>query len=127
MRRRIFDFDKIKVRTSHQVTMAEINSEEQKDDLFRMEQGELTENSIKAIMNEEKAVAAEENGIYRIHLADGSYEVIESNANDDTEIHVVSDDCIYIIQGKLNILHRYRQHVYKFDYRTGNKKKLTVM
>ena len=77
--------------------------------------------------NTSEAVAAEENGIYRIRLADGSYEVIESNANDDTEIHVVSDDCIYIIQGKLDILYRYRRHVYKFDYRTGNEKKLAVI
>lgn len=77
--------------------------------------------------NSSEAVAAAENGIYRIHLTDGSYEVVESNADDDTEIHVVSDDCIYIIQGKLNILYRYRSHVYKFDYVTGNKEKLTVM
>ena len=73
------------------------------------------------------AVAAEENGIYRINLTDGSYEVVESNANDDTEIHVISDDCIYIVQGKMNILFQYRRHVYKFDCRTGNKEKLTVM
>ena len=74
-----------------------------------------------------EAVAAEENGIYRINLTDGSYEVVESNASDDTEIHVISDDCIYIVQGKMNILFQYRRHVYKFDCRTGNKEKLTVM
>lgn len=77
--------------------------------------------------NSSEAVAAEENGIYRINLADGSYEVVESNASDDTEIHVISDDCIYIVQRKMNILFQSRRHVYKFDYRTGNKKKLTVI
>ena len=77
--------------------------------------------------NSSEAVAAAENGIYRIHLTDGSYEVVERNANHYTKIHVVSDDCIYIIQGKLNILYRYQSHVYKFDYVTGNKEKLTVM
>ena len=77
--------------------------------------------------NSSEAVAAEENGIYRIHLTDGSYEVIESNANDDTEIYVVSDDCIYIVQRKMNILFQSKRHIYKFDYRTGNKEKLAVM
>lgn len=73
------------------------------------------------------AVAAEENGIYRINLTDGSYEVVENNAGDNTEIHVVSDDCIYIIQRKMNILFQSRRHVYKFDYKTGSKEELTVM
>ena len=77
--------------------------------------------------NSSEAVVAEENGIYRINLTDGSYEVVESNASDDTEIHVISDDCIYIVQRKMNILFQSRRHVYKFDYRTGNKEKLTVM
>lgn len=73
------------------------------------------------------AVAAKENGIYRIDLTDGSYEVVESNAGDNTEIHVTSDDCIYIVQRKMNILFQSRRYVYKFDYRTGSKEKLTVM
>lgn len=77
--------------------------------------------------NSSEAVAAEENGIYRINLADGSYEVIESNASDDTEIHVISDDCIYIVQRKMNILFQSRCYVYKFDYMTRNKEKLTVI
>ena len=74
-----------------------------------------------------EAVAAEENGIYRINLTDGSYEVVESNATDDTEIHVVSDDRIYIIQRKMNALSQSQRHVYRFDYRTGTKDELTVM
>ena len=77
--------------------------------------------------NSSEAVAAEENGIYRINLTDGSYEVVESNASDNTEIHVTSDDCIYIVQRKMNILFQSRRHVYKFDYRTGSKEKLTVI
>ena len=74
-----------------------------------------------------EAVAAKENGIYRIHLSDGSYEVIERNANSDTEIHVTSDDCVYIIQGKMNILYQSKRHIYKFDYMSGQKEKLTVI
>ena len=76
--------------------------------------------------NSSGAVAAKENGIYRINLADGSYEVVESNVNDGTEIHVISDDRIYIVQGKMNILYRFQRHVYKFDYTTRTKEKLTV-
>lgn len=77
--------------------------------------------------NSSEAVAARENGIYRINLADGSYEIIERNADDDTEIHVASDDRIYIIQRKTGFLFRSRRHVYKFDYKTRSKKKLTVI
>lgn len=77
--------------------------------------------------NSSAAVAAGENGIYRINLTDGSYEVVERNASEDTEIHVTSDDRIYIIQRKTGFLYRSRRHVYKFDYKTGSKKKLTVI
>ena len=71
------------------------------------------------------AVAAEENGIYRIHLADGSYEVVERNVDSYTKIHVVSDDRIYILQGRMNIS-IYREHVYDFDCTTGTKVKIAV-
>ena len=67
--------------------------------------------------------AADERGIYRIKLSDGSYEIIERNADSDTEVHVVSDDCIYIVQGKMYLC-LYREHVYQFDYTTKNKEKL---
>ena len=67
--------------------------------------------------------AADERGIYRIKLSDGSYEIIERNADSDTEVHVVSDDCIYIVQGKMHLC-LYREHVYQFDYTTKNKEKL---
>ncbi len=70
------------------------------------------------------AVASEENGIYRISLKDGSYERIEQGSDHNTRIHVVSDDCIYIIQGTFGLLSRYRNHVYKYDYITGNKEKI---
>ena len=73
--------------------------------------------------NSSDAIASEENGIYRISLTDGSYEFIESGSH-DTKLHVVSDDCIYIIQGKLNMLSRHRNHVYKYDHTTGSKEKV---
>lgn len=77
--------------------------------------------------NSSEAAAAKENGIYRINLTDGSYECVEYDADDDTEIHVVSDDHVYIIQRKMNGLFQSRRHVYLFDHATGNKEKLTVI
>lgn len=40
----------------------------------------------------------ENNGIYKIDLSSGSYEKIDEEANSQTQIHVVSDDEIYILQ-----------------------------
>ncbi len=73
------------------------------------------------------AVASKNNGIYRINLTDGSYEVVAKNADNDTEIHVISDDRIYIIQRKMNLLFQSRRHVYVFDYMTRTKVKLAVI
>lgn len=77
--------------------------------------------------NSSTALPAEENGIYRINLSDGSYEVVEHNADDGTEIHVVSDDCIYIVQRKMNLMFQAERHVYKYDHAAGSKEKLTVI
>ena len=70
------------------------------------------------------AVEAEENGIYRIHLADGSYEVVERNVNSQMKIHVVSDDRFYIVQGSGVI---YREHVFLCDYTKGIKIQIAVI
>ena len=69
--------------------------------------------------NQSGCVSAKENGIYRICLADGSYEVIDTSVNSYTEVHVVSDDCIYINQS-----HRV---VYRYDYTTGTKEKIAAL
>lgn len=76
--------------------------------------------------NSSIAVPAEENGIYRINLTDGSYEIVDTNASDDTELHVISDDRICIVQRETNVL-RSQRHVYIFDYATGNKEELTTL
>lgn len=68
--------------------------------------------------------AADERGIYRINLSDGSYEIIERNVDDFTDIHVVSDDCIYIDQTKITFLLWFDRDIYRFDYTTKSKKKL---
>ena len=77
--------------------------------------------------NTSTAISDEDNGIYRINLDDGSYEVIERDGNNDTDIHVISDDGIYIIQCRMNYFYQARSHVYFFDYATGDKKKLIVI
>lgn len=77
--------------------------------------------------NSSDAVASEENGIYRIHLTDGSYEAVQSDASEGTNIHVISDDCVYILQRKMNLLFQARTHIYKFDYQTGDKEKLIII
>lgn len=77
--------------------------------------------------NSSFSVAAKDNGIYRIDLSDGSYRVVESDANDDTKIHVVSDDDIYIIQSEMNFLFQAHRHVYFFDCGTGSKEKLIII
>ena len=64
---------------------------------------------------------------YRIDLSDGSYRVVESDANDDTKIHVVSDDDIYIIQSEMNFLFQAHRQVYFFDCGTGSKEKLIII
>ena len=77
--------------------------------------------------NSSFSVAAKDNGIYRIDLSDGSYRVVESDANDDTKIHVVSDDDIYIIQSEMNFLFQAHRQVYFFDCGTGSKEKLIII
>lgn len=69
--------------------------------------------------NQSGCISAKENGIYRICLADGSYEVVDTNVNSYTEVHVVSDDFFYINQG-----HRV---VYRYDYTTGTKEKIAAL
>ena len=69
--------------------------------------------------NQSGVITAKENGIYRICLADGSYEVIISKINSGTEVHVVSDDCCYINQS-----HR---TVYRYDYTSGTKEKIATL
>lgn len=69
----------------------------------------------------------EENGIYRMSLSDGSYELAEKGADDDTKIHVASDDTVYIIQGQLSFLSRHERHVYFLNCTTGDKIKITVL
>ena len=66
------------------------------------------------------------NGIYRIRLSDGSYEIVEKEANNDTEIHASSDDCFYIKQRTDTMLSLTRRHIYQYHCTTGNKEKLTV-
>ena len=69
--------------------------------------------------NQSGVITAKENGIYRICLADGSYEVIISKINSGTEVHVVSDDCCYINQS-----HR---TVYRYDYTSETKEKIATL
>ena len=69
--------------------------------------------------NQSGVITAKENGIYRICLADGSYEVIISKINSGTEVHVVSDDCCYINQS-----HR---TVYRYDYTSATKEKIATL
>lgn len=73
------------------------------------------------------AVPAPENGIYRISLADGSWEILSQPADDDTEIHVAGDGSLYIIQRKYGLFFRSDRHVYRFDCATGHREELTVM
>lgn len=77
--------------------------------------------------NMSAALPAPENGIYRIRLSDGSWEVVEPDADDETDIHVASDEGIYIIQRRLNLLFLTRRHVYWLDCVSGRKEKLTVI
>lgn len=74
-----------------------------------------------------QAIPGKENGLYRIDLTDGSYEKILSDADDLTEIHVVSDDQVYIIQGSDGFLSLLKRHVYILDIPTGKKEKLAVL
>ncbi|MBE6768557.1 MAG: hypothetical protein E7549_06560 [Ruminococcaceae bacterium] len=73
------------------------------------------------------AVEHKDNGIYRINLADGSYELVETIANKDTEIHVVSDDEIYITQYEMNFIGQYKGHVYKLIVPDKTKTKIFVI
>ncbi len=75
--------------------------------------------------NISEAVPSAYNGIYRIDLENGTYEVVEKKVDSGTEIHVTSDDNTYIIQRKF-ILFLSRCQVYKFDYLTGNKDELVL-
>lgn len=73
------------------------------------------------------AVRHKDNGIYKINLADGSYELVETIANDDTKIHVVSDDEIYITQYEMNFIGQYKGHVYKLIVPNKTKTKIFVI
>lgn len=73
------------------------------------------------------AVQHKDNGIYKINLTDGSYEVIETIANEDTEIHIVSDDEIYITQYELNLIGQCNGHVYKIIVPDKTKTKIFVI
>lgn len=77
--------------------------------------------------NSSSAVASGENGIYRIDLTDGSYRVVNKAYGSGTELYVASDDRIYIIQGRMGFLFRYRTHVYILDCETGHMEKLTTL
>lgn len=72
------------------------------------------------------SVRHKDNGIYKINLANGSYEVIETLADEDTEIHVVSDDEIYITQHKMNFIGQYKGHVHKMMVSNKTKTKVFV-
>ncbi len=72
------------------------------------------------------AIKHKDNGIYKINLADGSYDVVETLANDDTEIHVVSDDEIYITQYAMNFIGQYKGQVYKMIISNKTKTKIFV-
>ena len=71
------------------------------------------------------AVYNVENGIYRINLSDGSYEVVMHGADDDIEIHVTADDVVYIIEGSSSPIGRHQETVYRMDCNTGLKMKIT--
>lgn len=73
------------------------------------------------------AVKHKDNGIYKIKLADGSYDVVEPLANEDTEIHVVSDDEIYITQHEMNFIGQYKGHVYKMIVPDKTKTKIFII
>ncbi len=73
------------------------------------------------------AVEHKDNGIYKINLAEGSYDVVETVANDDTEIHIVSDDEIYITQYELNFIGQYKGHLYKMIVPNKTKTKIFVI
>jgi len=73
------------------------------------------------------AVEHKDNGIYKINLSNGSYEVIETIANDDTEIHVVSDDEIYITQYEMNFIGQYKGYVHKMIVPDKTKTKIFVI
>lgn len=71
-----------------------------------------------------EAVPSDANGIYRISLDDGSYEIIEHDIDSVTNIHVATDDCLYMIRGKYNAVFLYSSHVYRYDHSTGTTEKL---
>jgi len=64
--------------------------------------------------------------IYRINLGDGSYKVIENGLDSQSIIHVVSDDCLYILQSRSITLFEPSFYVYRWDYATGRKEKLAI-
>ncbi len=59
-----------------------------------------------------------DNDIYKIDLSDGEYEALDYSANYDTQLYVVSDDLIYILQNGMSFIGRSSTHVYLFDVST---------
>jgi len=76
--------------------------------------------------NSSTALKHKDNGIYKINLKDGSYEVIEAVVNDGTNIHVVSDDEICITQFESNFIGQYKRCVYKIFAGDKTKSKLVI-
>lgn len=74
-----------------------------------------------------QAIPDPENGLYRIDLTDGSYEKILSDGDDQTRLHVVSDDRVYIIQDSSGILSLNARQVYILDIPSGKKEKLATL
>lgn len=65
-----------------------------------------------------------DNDIYKINLSDGKYEALDCSVNSDTDIYVVSDDLIYILQGKMNLIGMYSTQVYLYTPSTDTKTKV---
>ena len=70
-------------------------------------------------------VRHKDNGIYRINLSNGNYKKIDSVTTNNTEVHVNSDNEIYIIKEAFSIA-MYRRNVYKMDVNENTKRKIFV-
>lgn len=74
--------------------------------------------------NNSIAVPSAENGVYRVNLEDGNWELVTGRADDQTKIYVCSDDCIYLVQSGFFIPGFYSSTAYRLDIGEGTQERV---
>lgn len=77
--------------------------------------------------NSSNAVSSSENGVYRVDLSDGSCEQVIEEIDDNTEMYVLSDDCICLVQMSIGFLFSANRTAYRYDLTDGTCEKIGTL